>query len=469
MLFNSIVFVIFAVVFFIGWYLLRNNKSWRWVFLIAASLFFYGWWDWRYVILLVGTGFVDYTAAIYMEKHMDRKKLILCVSMLGNLGVLLVFKYLGFAESTINSLFSLLGINMSLPVHNLLLPVGISFYTFESLSYTVDVYRGHCKPTHNILKFFSFLSLFPHLVAGPVVRPYDLLPQIEANKPPTDEQKWDGMRLISHGFFKKMVIADTLAPAVNKAFSTVIMNPDGIYWWIVAAMFSLQIYCDFSGYTDIARGLAKWMGYEFPINFNHPYISASAKEFWTRWHISLSSWFRDYVYIPLGGSRNGKFNSHKNMWITMLVSGLWHGAAWHFVVWGTLHAFYTSFERITKYPIHLEKTKFGKFVSVVITMALVTIAWVFFRAEHISQALTISKLMLTSFKFDMGSILSIDKRALAVCFLMILWELRVFFGLEGISLKHKFFRVMEPVTIALIFTACVFLRGNGDAFIYFQF
>ncbi len=470
MLFNSFEFLVFAAVFFAVWYLLRRWRKWRWSFLIIASFFFYGWWDWRYIFLLAYTGIIDFTAGLAMERYPHRKKLILGVSLFGNVGSLAIFKYLGFATTSVNSILHLFGIHHQFPVYNLILPVGISFYTFESLSYTIDVYKGLVKPTRDILQFFSFLSLFPHLVAGPVIRPYDLMPQLAADRRPTDEQKWDGLRLIAHGFFKKMVIADTLAPVVNSAFAASVPRESAVYWWMIVTMFAVQIYCDFSGYTDIARGLAKWMGYEFPLNFNHPYISGSIREFWGRWHISLSTWFRDYVYIPLGGSKKGNFAGHKNMWITMVVSGLWHGAAWHFVIWGALHAFYLSIERLTRWPERLKAVRCGRALSTVILLVLVWVAWVFFRATTTEQAWRIVTLMFSFRDVGLSAIKGVGVPALAVTFITFCRELYLYKGWDAASIwQSRLTRSLEPVAVAVLFTACVYLRGPGNAFIYFQF
>lgn len=216
----------------------------------------------------------------------------------------------------------------------ILLPVGISFFTFQSMSYTIDVYRRRLKPTSNFLHFMAYLALFPQLVAGPIVRACDLLPALELWHPPSAAVRWANLRLIAIGFFKKMVIADNLAPLVDQAFESPVLQGAWAYWWVVSIMFAAQIYCDFSGYTDIARGLGGLMGYEFPENFNHPYAAIGFRDFWSRWHISLSTWFRDYVYVPLGGSRHGAVRGYVNMWITMLLSGIWHGAGWTFIVWG---------------------------------------------------------------------------------------------------------------------------------------
>jgi D-alanyl-lipoteichoic acid acyltransferase DltB (MBOAT superfamily) len=367
MSFHSLAFLIFAAVFFALWPLLKKGNIRRWSFIIVASFVFYGWWDWRFLFLLVGTGFIDFAAALAMEKWPKNKRLFLILSLGSNISALGFFKYSGFIAENIDHLLLHIGLvthlRLELPDYALMLPVGISFYTFQAMSYTVSVYWRQMPATRNILHFFAFLSMFPQLVAGPISRATNLLPQLLVDRRITEEDRWAGTTLVIRGFFKKLVIADHLAPIVTAAFSSPVLPESPFYWWGVAAAFAFQIYFDFSGYSDIARGLARWMGYDLMVNFNQPYTATSLKEFWTRWHISLSSWFRDYVYIPLGGSRLGQWRSHLNMWVTMLISGLWHGAAWHFVMWSACHAFFLSIERITQIPRRLGISRIGQFVS----------------------------------------------------------------------------------------------------------
>ena len=373
-----------------------------------ASFFFYGWWDWRFLSLILISGCIDYFAALGIARFPGRKKFLLGLSILGNLGSLSLFKYSGFIAENIDRIFGLTGsfsLAGSIPEFFLITPVGISFYTFQSMSYTFDVYREKLNPTKNFIQFFAYLSMFPQLVAGPIVRAQSMLPQLLTVKPVTNDLKWNGFRLIVRGFFKKMVIADNLAPLVVAAFSAPEINNSTMFWWGVMIAFAFQIYCDFAGYSDIARGLAIWMGFDFPDNFNHPYISTSIREFWERWHISLSTWFRDYLYIPLGGNRKGEIRSYINLWITMLVSGLWHGAAWTFVVWGAVHAFFASFERFTKWPQKLGQSAIAKLSAWMFVTFQVLVAWVFFRAENINQAFEILKVMFSfkgEFSFDWG-------------------------------------------------------------------
>ena len=407
MLFNSLIFIVFAIVFFLIWPLANKNSNLRWIYLTVASFIFYGWWDWRFLFLLIASGLLDFIAALYIQKYHRWKFLFLLVSISGNIGSLLIFKYSGFVAGNIDKIISLLGFNFSLtpqiPHFFLLLPVGISFYTFQSMSYTIDIYYGKINATKNPFHFFAYLSLFPQLVAGPIVRAADLLPQLEQPGKPDANMRWEGLKLIVHGYFKKVVIADNLADFVAGAFGSASTDPSALYWWLIISMFAFQIYCDFSGYSDIARGLANWMGYNFQLNFNHPYAATSIRDFWSRWHISLSTWFRDYLYLPLGGSKKGKLRAHFNMWVTMVVSGFWHGAAWNFVIWGALNALYLSIERLTGWPEYLKKFRFGKYIATALVIVQVWIAWVFFRAESLEKAIRYTFQDVRFFKFQPGA------------------------------------------------------------------
>ena len=469
MLFNSFVFLVFAFFFYAIWNCLGERKNLRWAFLTAASFLFYGWWDWRFLFLILASGLLDFFAGMLMVRHKHLRKACLFVSVLGNVGSLALFKYLFFFTENANGLLQLLGCQSTIPIIKLTLPVGISFYTFQSMSYTIDIYRGELEPTENVLHFFSFLAMFPQLVAGPIIRAADLLPQLKEMKDPTREQIWIGLRLVTHGYFKKVVIADNLAPIVNSAFGQSELNTSACFWWVVVTMFAFQIYCDFSGYSDIARGLGAWMGFDFMVNFDHPYIATSIREFWTRWHISLSTWFRDYVYVPLGGSRAGNFSSHINLWITMLVSGLWHGAAWTFVVWGGLHAFYVTIERVTNWPKKLRTLWGGSLICSLIVFFEVWIAWVFFRATSMKQALNIISTMINPGKWDVGPLYFIDKLALFWLFIAISREAFFYFRLNEWFKGPKYEEYGEPFVLAAMLAACVYLRGVGSAFIYFQF
>jgi len=475
MLFNSIVFLVFLVGFFAVWPLARARHNLRWTYITLCSFFFYGWWNWRYTFLLLYSGTVDYFVGLAIGRLPRLKKLFLALSLISNIGILCTFKYLGFFTENLSAALQALHLGR-IPVVHLVLPIGISFYTFQSLSYTIDVYKGKLAPEKNFLHFFAFLSMFPQLVAGPIVRAYDLLPQLSHYKMTSERERWSGFELIMFGYFKKVVVADNLAPLINEAFKTWNLHGSGAYWWIIMVMFSFQIYCDFSGYSDIARGLARWMGYEFPLNFDHPYIATSIRDFWTRWHISLSTWFRDYVYFPLGGSRKGVAWGHLSMWVTMVVSGFWHGAAWTFVIWSALHAFYLSLERVTEWPRRLMALPGGRHLCIVVVFLLATVAWVFFRAPTFGQAIHVTALMFNFGRWDWAA-----ARELVWTRQMLLVAL--------MAARHLYFHgrnaravagpaaadarwipwALQPALAGLLVAACVFFRGPGSAFIYFQF
>ena len=465
----------------------------RWAFLTAASFVFYGYWDWRFLALLVGSGMIDFLAGLGIEAAGERKgvrRTLLTLSIIANVGSLAIFKYLDFGIDGVNAIYSLVGNSQQIPHANLLLPVGISFYTFQSMSYTIDVYLGRLSPCRNILHFFSYLSMFPQLVAGPIERASHLLPQLAEEIRITRRDRWEGLKLIAGGYFKKVVIADTVAVAVNVAYgdyatshSTALGNSIP-FWWLISLLFAIQIYCDFAGYTDIARGLARWMGFQFGPNFNHPYTALGFSDFWSRWHISLSTWFRDYVYIPLGGSRGSSFRVHGNLWITMLVSGLWHGAAMTFVVWGACHAFLLSIERITGWPKKMSSWLPGRFVGTLLTFAITLLTWVAFRAESLEQMTLVMKRMLgltAESTFSLAGMSEvINDTTLLWAFALLareawVWIDRQLGGEErrGLLPRHSKRRFMamavEPIWVGLLLAGAVFFRGGAQAFIYFQF
>ncbi len=476
MLFNSAIFLVFALIFFVILYFVHKSGhiKLRWFVLVAASFFFYGWWDWRFLFLIIGSGFIDYFSAHGIVKYPHRKKLFLVLSILGNLGSLAIFKYSGFIASNIDALTGLVGLETHLyenvPKFMLLLPVGISFYTFQSMSYTIDIYKGKLKPTNSILHFFAYLALFPQLVAGPIVRARDLIPQLTRIRLTTELERWNGIKLIAIGFFKKVVLADNIGPMVNMAFSNVHQTESTSFWWLVMIGFGFQIYFDFSGYSDIARGLAKWMGLHFRINFNHPYHSASLREFWTRWHISLSTWFRDYVYIPLGGSRKGLFNAQLFMWITMVVSGLWHGASWNFVIWGAIHALFLSFERLSKWPKYLKKNVPSRILSIIIINVVVVIAWIFFRADNLDTALyVLGKMFSPGATTDFLWNDTIKLGAIMVAVSLLIEIVLKIKSNPLYYLKGRKRIIADLVYVTALIVLAIFFRGEGNEFIYFQF
>ncbi|WP_372371108.1 MBOAT family protein [Candidatus Uabimicrobium sp. HlEnr_7] len=469
MLFNSTIFILFAVVFFLVWYFAKRlSLNVRWGTIILFSLIFYGWWDWRFIFLIIFSGLIDFFVALSMHRSGKHRKLFLWISLTGNISSLLLFKYSEFIAQNIDSFLEVLSISWQITPHipefTLILPVGISFYTFQSLSYTLDVYKKELEPTTNILHFFAYLCMFPQLVAGPIVRAKDLLPQLKNDCYTSEPERWMGFRLIVYGLFKKVVVADNLAPVVDKSFNYPIDS--GVYWWVVITMFAVQIYCDFSGYSDIACGLARWMGYRFCDNFNNPYIATSIQDFWARWHISLSTWFRDYVYIPLGGSRCKKWIVWRNIFYTMLLSGLWHGASWNFLAWGGVHAAFLCIERQLGYHKYLLKYCFGRLFCWFILIVQVWVGWVFFRAADFAQALDILTLMFDFTSFLTPAVPFLYSRQMFILYMMMFLGMMYFFSLDQ---KWRKYTHYESLFLAILIVIIIFFRGTGAAFIYFQF
>lgn len=470
MLFNSTVFLLFICLFFAFWGFAQQKKNRLFFYVIIASFIFYGWWDWRYLFLLIGSGCIDFTVGLLMVRYPRHRKQLLLLSLVGNLGSLALFKYSVFFAENLEIALSAFGIDTNLvdvlPGFVTVLPVGISFYTFQSMSYTFDIYRGKLQPTRNILHFFAYLSMFPQLVAGPIVRARDLLGQLERPPLQTENYRWQGTKLVATGYFMKVVLADNLAPFVNEAFANPDQPSSAIYWWIIMIAFAFQIYYDFAGYSRIARGLAYWMGYEFPQNFDQPYVATSLQDFWRRWHISLSTWFRDYLYFPLGGSHVSRWRVHLNLWIVMLVSGLWHGAAWNFIIWGGVHAAFYSFERETSWSEHLKRIPYvGVLATIFVTNFIVIIAWVFFRSPTTDQAIFILQSM-----FAFGVVVPIASELVfwvifAIIFELLFLSARHIFDVSFDNHKH----MRRIAVIAILFMLSVFFRGPGSEFIYFQF
>lgn len=393
MLFNSLTFLLFfPIVVFI--YFLLPYK-YRWILLLIASYYFYMCWKAEYLILILISTLVDYFVAIRMSELPEKKerKKYLYLSLLVNLGILFGFKYFNFFSDSVHSVLNNFNIFYDNWHFNVLLPVGISFYTFQTLSYSLDVYHGRIKAEKHLGLFALYVSFFPQLVAGPIERPDRLLPQFREKFTFDVPRVVEGLKMMAWGFFMKLVIADRLAPLVNQVYN----HPDkyeGLTIMMATFFFSFQIFCDFAGYSIIARGAAKVMGYDLMENFRRPYFARSIREFWQRWHISLSTWFRDYVYIPLGGNRVVKWRWYYNLMITFVVSGLWHGANWTFVIWGFLHGFYLIFAIMTQdfrdkinTRLGLSKDSFlGNFLQITTTYLLACFAWIFFRANSVSDA-----------------------------------------------------------------------------------
>lgn len=471
MAFNSFTFLIFIALFFILWPFFKGKGNLKFLLIICSSFVFYGWWDWRFIFLIIFSGLVDFFAAKAIEKYRNNAKFWLILSIAVNLGVLAIFKYSIFFAELLDQVFGFLSFDTNLkndlPEFSYLLPVGISFYTFQSMSYTIDVYRSKLRPTNNILHFFSYLVMFPQLVAGPIVRAKDFLRQLEISRKVSGLEFWNGIKLIILGYFQKMVLADNLGVFVDNAFAGV-DNGTGVYWWAVMLCFAFQIYFDFSGYTQIARGLAKLMGYHFRMNFNHPYLAVSLRDFWSRWHISLSTWFRDYVYIPLGGNKKGVFRTHINIWSTMMLSGLWHGAQLNFILWGAYHGFTLSFERLFRTNLKLKETALKKFFSWLITMVIVLVGWVLFRATSLGQ---ISDILSSLFRFDSNfEFVTIFFNSMLFLVFAILFE-ALYLLVRKIKSMRLFIKnkYVESILLACAIVAIIFLRGPEKEFIYFQF
>lgn len=391
MVFNSITFLVFSAVFFPVYFATKGRLRLWWI--LGMSYLFYGWWDWRFLGLIVFSTLMDFYfgEAISGTETPRRRRFFLLCSMVMNLGFLCFFKYFNFFIDSFAAMMQGFGLTVSMGSLKIILPVGISFYTFQSMSYTIDVYRREIPVERDRLKFAAFIALFPQLVAGPIVRARDLLPQMNDDKSFDWNRFHSGLGRILWGFFKKVAIADSLAPFVDQVFQ----SPEtfgGAHLLIGVVFYSFQIYCDFSGYSDIAIGLARIMGYHFPENFRTPYFSTSFSEFWTRWHISLSSWLRDYLYIPLGGNRHGKFHTYKNNLLTMLLGGLWHGANLAFVFWGFLHGLYLIVQRAVApaWRAVVRALRLPKFLDDGLAMAavylLTLLAWVYFRSGSVGLA-----------------------------------------------------------------------------------
>lgn len=395
MQFQSFVFLQFFLLFYSSYLLLMGNLKAQNILLIIASYIFYGYWDWRFLLLLIFSTVVNYAIAILIEQNKDQqaqKKLWLGLSLVTNLSILGFFKYFNFFTASFTDLLHTIGIPVNDITLKVILPVGISFYTFQTLSYTVDVYRQDLKASRNLLDFAIYIAFFPQLVAGPIERATSFLPQISNPRKIQLSQINAGIFLIIWGYFKKLVIADNLAQVIEPVFNNY-TEYQGLDIIIGILAFTVQIYCDFSAYSDIARGLAKLMGFDLMINFKLPFFALNPSDFWSRWHISLSSWLRDYLYIPLGGNRQGEFNTYRNLFLTMLIGGLWHGAAWNFIWWGIYQGLiliiYRWFASRNKDRKLLQPQAKASFLSVASQMLLMfilaNIGWVIFRSTSVSQ------------------------------------------------------------------------------------
>ncbi|MCP4872814.1 MAG: MBOAT family protein [Proteobacteria bacterium] len=419
MLFNSLQFLVFFPVV-LGLYFSIPPKR-RWILLLAASYYFYACWKAEYLVLILASTAVDYTVALRMgreETKEDRRKW-LWLSLATNLGLLFTFKYFNFANDSVRALLDSMGVPYDIPALDVILPVGISFYTFQTLAYTIDVYRGRIEPERHLGKFALYVAFFPQLVAGPIERAFHLLPQFHQEFAFDYDRMASGMRQMTWGMFKKVVVADRLAIYVNGVYNDPTAHSG---FPIIAAtyFFAFQIYCDFSGYSDIAIGAARIMGFDLMENFHRPYLANSISEFWKRWHISLSTWFRDYVYIPLGGNRVGVERWYANLFIVFLVSGMWHGANWTFLVWGGLHGLYLVFAIVSAGPRTAALDRIGltagtgrrRAFEILVTFHLALVAWVFFRANSVTDAVYLLQSGFTGLGAHLDALFALDARTL---------------------------------------------------------
>jgi D-alanyl-lipoteichoic acid acyltransferase DltB (MBOAT superfamily) len=486
MLFNSIDFAIFLPsVFFLYWFIANRNLKVQNLFIVTASYFFYGWWDWRFLSLIAISTLVDFSVGLGLSYYQSprKRKALLLISIIVNLGLLGFFKYYNFFLENFIAGYSFVGKEISPNSLSIVLPVGISFYTFQTLSYTIDVYKRKIKPNKDFIAFAAFVSFFPQLVAGPIERAYNLLPQFY-NKRIFDYSKAvDGMRQILWGLMKKIVIADNCAEYVDIIFNNY-SDYNGSTLLIGAVLFSIQIYGDFSGYSDIAIGTSRLFGFNIMRNFAFPYFSRDIAEFWRRWHISLSSWFRDYLYIPLGGSRGTVFSKIRNIFVIFLVSGFWHGANWTFIFWGALNAlYYLPLLFFNRNRVNLDDAAKGKiipsfreFINIVVTYSLTVFAWIFFRSESVSKALSFMGKIFSFSLFSNPSLYPAQAQLSPKTLLLLIF---VFFIIEWIQREKQHAMQIEMIKIPwmlrwaiysfIIFIIGMYMPTGETPFIYFQF
>ena len=477
MLFNSIAFLIFLpIIFILYWCVFNKNYKFQNMLLLAASFYFYGCWDWRFLFLLVFSILLDYFSGIQIENSKTKKQatfwLVLSIGI--NLGFLGFFKYYNFFIENFAELLKTFGFGVNMWMLKVILPVGISFYTFHGLSYVIDVYKKRIPAERNYVDYAVFVSYFPLLVAGPIERATHLLPQIQRKRSFDYERAKDGMAQILWGFFKKMVIADNCAPIVNEIFTNY-HTESASNLVLGAVLFAFQIYGDFSGYSDIALGTSRLFGIELLKNFSYPYFSRDIAEFWRRWHISLSSWFRDYLYIPLGGSKGGLWMKIRNTFIIFLVSGFWHGANWTFIIWGGLNAlFFLPLLIAEKNRHHLEVVAMGKIIpsfreifSILITFALTCFAWIFFRAASVSDAIGYIKGIFSPSLFSFPAAFHPVLAGLIIFMLGMEWMNRTHD--YGLKVQERKWWIQAVIYIVVAYLTLNFANFGSNEFIYFQF
>jgi D-alanyl-lipoteichoic acid acyltransferase DltB (MBOAT superfamily) len=482
MLFHTWTFFVFFLIVYPVYLLVRKNNQLMNVWLMIASYTFYGFWNPWYLLLLFGTSAIDYLMVLLMERRQSTRTLWLVISLVSNFGFLGYFKYSGFITDNLNALLLQLHASFQLPdpavypntmlglfhvpddwyFKKVILPIGISFHTFQSMSYTIDAYRGTIRTERSFIRFLTFVSFFPQLVAGPIERASNLLPQLQKTPAITRQDITDGLSLFLVGFFKKVALADYLALYVDPVYK----HPGQFQApaLILATLaFGWQIYFDFSGYTDMARGIAQVMGFRLMLNFNNPYTATGLGDFWNRWHISLSTWFKDYLYFPLGGSRCGKLRTYFNMFVTMVVSGVWHGAAWTFVIWGGLHALGRCLTREAEQTAFY-KQRIPRLVKQAAVFTFVTFTWIFFRAESLNDAWLIVRRIFGSAWSDPRVPLLMAGLVLAVWLYQLLYTSR--------SRLQRLLE-MQPVRVGLAMAMVAYLmivaQPSTKQFIYFQF
>ena len=490
MLFNSIEFVFFFVIV-LAIIVIYKNRNFHHIFLLIASCFFLYFSNNYLIGLLIFSIILDFYVGkmIWKTSSKQKKKILLSISLVGNLALLGFFKYADFAIMQFNIMGNYFDLTNDIPLLDLILPIGISFYTFQTITYTVDIYRGKLTPSKSLKEFALFVSFFPQLVAGPIVRASEFLPQLREKLEKIDgvsklkqitinsKNLKLGITLMAFGFFKKMFFADNIAPLVNNVFADPI-GLDSMSIMLGTLAFGIQIYGDFSGYTDIAIGAALILGFKLPINFNKPYFAISPSDFWRRWHISLSSWLRDYLYIPLGGNKKSKSRTYVNLAVVMILGGLWHGASWNFIIWGMLHGTYLAIHKIIsdRFPSlknnFFFKSKIGRLISILIMQYFVFLAWIPFRANNLEDAIyAIQKYVL--FDFQANGVISLilqNKLSVVLIILFIILHIISYKKYNIVDQISKFQLRHWTIIIMIILGAIVFFyNGNPEDFIYFRF
>lgn len=472
MSFTSLSFLVFLPIVFAIYWALQRRLAWQNMFLLVASYVFYGWWDWRFLLLIFITSLSSYVCGIAIQRWRHRRnkaRMALWGNVVLNLGILACFKYFNFFADNLAAMFGLLGFNPDMPTLNVILPVGISFYTFQSLGYVIDIYRQKMNATTSPLSFFTYIAFFPQLVAGPIERASGLLPQIQKSRQFNDGQATEGLRRMLWGFFKKMVVADNCALGVDAIWND---YADASPLTLIAGMvlFSFQIYGDFSGYSDIAIGTARLFGIELMENFRLPYLSRNMVEFWRRWHVSLMTWFRDYVYIPLGGSRGSTIATVRNTLIVFFLSGLWHGANYTFIVWGLYNGGLILLARfVFKVRVRAadDVASLRQLPSILLTFVLAAIGWVIFRSDCLAEAVTYLSHMLDGLASLQWGALIYGRWALLWCVLLVVIE---WFSRRCVHpLASSLSPAMRWTLYYLLLAAIIFGRGEATTFIYFQF